>query len=283
MLADFHVHLEASLRLASVFSVLSVQSRVDCLTPIECNFAACFCDCVEELAKVGCTSAEVRYSPASWKRRGIDIDRQAVLLRRVRLWYAQHHLFDLRYVATIKRDGSEQDWGNTLDLIALASGEVVAIDVSRSYKLGTSPNGEGPPLNGLRTTCDRAAVLGVRIYVHCGWFDSHRDVWVAIDELGAMRIGHGLAMGNDKTLWSRLSLDRVVIEVCPTAARRLAGIPLHAHPLPRWAAAGIGFVVGSDHPRELQTTIADEYRAVNGQWPELRDSGGWRDMQPLCY
>ena len=56
-----------------------------------------------------------------------------------------------------------------------------------------------------------------------------------------------------------------VIEVCPTSNRRIGGItsPEH-HPLMQFLASNAPFVVATDDPGILNTTLADELAWVTG-------------------
>ena len=48
------------------------------------------------------------------------------------------------------------------------------------------------------------------------------------------------------------------IEVCPTSNRVVSGAPIATHGIARLRAAGVAWVVGSDDPGILGTTLADE-------------------------
>lgn len=74
-----------------------------------------------------------------------------------------------------------------------------------------------------------------------------------------------------------------VVEVCPTSNRRIGGIanPDH-HPVHRFLAWRLPFVIGSDDPGIFDTTLADEIRWVvdaaklgSGAFEELA-AQGWR-------
>ena len=85
-------------------------------------------------------------------------------------------------------------------------------------------------------------------------------MWIALDELGAQRIGHGINSVDDPALLARLAADHVALEVCPTsnlctrAVRSLAG-----HPMRRLHQAGIPLTVASDDPPMFNTTLTREY------------------------
>jgi adenosine deaminase len=267
-LADHHLHLErgARLRASPPFDGLGRWSpSLD-----EAGFVRTFVSCVEDLAATGCRYAEIRFNPLSFLRHGADLRTQIEMFRDVRSWAAAVHQIDVRAVVSVKREGPVTDWARA---VAFASDYqrdgILGIDVSRSYVLGEIPIKGGPPLNDLGALCKGQSQRSFSIYVHCGWHDSVRDAWEAIDVLGAQRLGHGLAIGNDCSLWRRIARDGIQIEVCPTAAQRLAALPIDRHPVSEWVQAGIRVLLGSDHPLELGTDIAREHQLMARAHPEV--------------
>jgi aminodeoxyfutalosine deaminase len=109
-----------------------------------------------------------------------------------------------------------------------------------------------------------ARAAGLHSVPHAGESVGAREVWAAIDELGAERIGHGIAAADDQALLDRLREERITLEVCPSSNVATGVVPsLAAHPLPRLLAAGVPVVLGSDDPPMFNTTLLDEYRRVS--------------------
>jgi aminodeoxyfutalosine deaminase len=84
-------------------------------------------------------------------------------------------------------------------------------------------------------------------------------VWAALDDLGADRIGHGVASVRDEALVKRLARDGIPVEVCPSSNVSL-GIfeSLDAHPFPELWRSGVNVTVNSDDPPFFSTTLARE-------------------------
>ena len=98
---------------------------------------------------------------------------------------------------------------------------------------------------------------------HAGESVGPGEVWAAIDELGAERIGHGIAAAGDPRLLGRLREAGITLEVCPSSNVATGVVPsLAAHPLPRLLAAGVPVVLGSDDPPMFGTSLLEEYRRV---------------------
>ncbi|HTX01084.1 MAG TPA: adenosine deaminase family protein, partial [Acidimicrobiales bacterium] len=109
----------------------------------------------------------------------------------------------------------------------------------------------------------RARAAGLHSVPHAGESVGPEDVWVAIEELRAERIGHGIAAVRDPRLLERLAEERIVLEVCPSSNVATGVVDsLEAHPLPQLIAAGVEVVLGSDDPPMFGTTLPEEYRRV---------------------
>jgi adenosine deaminase len=93
-----------------------------------------------------------------------------------------------------------------------------------------------------------AGELGLGRTVHAGEGRPPEEIRVAIEQLGAERIGHGTTLLDDRSVLA-LVLDRqVTIEACPTSNLHTGVIArLEDHPLARWAALGVKACVCTDN------------------------------------
>ncbi len=108
-----------------------------------------------------------------------------------------------------------------------------------------------------------ARAAGLHSVPHAGESVGPGEVWAAIDELGAERIGHGIGAIGDPRLLGRLREDGITLEICPSSNVATGVVPsLAAHPLPRLLAAGVPVVLGSDDPPMFNTSLLEEYRRV---------------------
>jgi aminodeoxyfutalosine deaminase len=128
--------------------------------------------------------------------------------------------------------------------------------------------GLGGPEAGVRRASFRdefaiASAAGLHSLPHAGESVGAHEVWAAIDELGAERIGHGIAAVDDPALLDRLREARITLEVCPSSNVATGVVrSLAAHPLPRLLAAGVPVVLGSDDPPMFNTTLLAEFQRV---------------------
>ena len=94
----------------------------------------------------------------------------------------------------------------------------------------------------------RAADLGLGRTVHAGEGRPPEEIRVAIEELGAQRIGHGTTLLDDPSVRDLVVERGVTIEACPTSNVHTGVIESVAgHPLPRWLDQGVRVCVCTDN------------------------------------
>lgn len=95
---------------------------------------------------------------------------------------------------------------------------------------------------------------------HAGETVGPAEVWAAVTELGAERIGHGIGAAADPRLLEHLAAHGITLEVCPTSNLRTgATASLEAHPLPSLLAAGVPVTLATDDPGMFHTDLNAEY------------------------
>ena len=158
---------------------------------------------------------------------------------------------EVRLVVDAVRNLGPEHAAGTIELVAAADAPIVALGltgVENSY-----------PERDFRMLREAADDLGLHLTVHAGETGTPDNVRAALDELGAERIGHGVAAAADAALCDRLAREGVVLEVCPSSNVVLGVVPsLEAHPLPRLIDAGVAVTVHSDDPPFFATTLTGE-------------------------
>jgi adenosine deaminase len=85
-----------------------------------------------------------------------------------------------------------------------------------------------------------AANLGLGRTVHAGEGRPPEEIRVAIEDLGAQRIGHGTSLLDDPDVVELVLAKGVTLEACLTSNLHTGIIPsIDQHPLARWLALGI--------------------------------------------
>lgn len=109
---------------------------------------------------------------------------------------------------------------------------------------------------------EAASRLGLGFAVHAGETGTPANVVAALD-IGAQRIGHGVAAAGDPGLIDRLVDAGVMLEVCPSSNVALGVFPdLEAHPFPELYSANVNVTVNSDDPPFFSTTLTEEIEHV---------------------
>lgn len=117
------------------------------------------------------------------------------------------------------------------------------------------------PSAAFASAFDVARDGGLLAVPHAGELTDARDVWQAVDRLGAARVGHGIRAVDDPRLLDRLVDQGVCLEVCPASNVALGAIDhLAEHPLPRLRAAGCAVTLAADDPLLFGAGLTDQYR-----------------------
>jgi adenosine deaminase len=118
-----------------------------------------------------------------------------------------------------------------------------------------------------------ARAAGLHSVPHAGESTGPQTIWDSIHELGAERIGHGIAAAQDPDLMEYLREHGISLEICPTSNVCTRSVPsLESHPLPLIAAAGVEFSINSDDPPMFSTNLGNEY-AVAARLLDLDQHG----------
>lgn len=114
-------------------------------------------------------------------------------------------------------------------------------------------------LRAHREAFTAARESGVSITVHAGEADGPESMWVALDELGADRIGHGIRSVDDRRLVDRLARERVHLEICPRCNVQIRTAPsIPDHPIHELRERGVSLGISSDS-RTLTGSVLEEY------------------------
>ena len=100
---------------------------------------------------------------------------------------------------------------------------------------------------------------GLHIALHAGETAGPESVREAL-EVGAERIGHGVAAAENPDLLALLCERSIPVEVCLSSNVATGVIPsMEAHPLPVFLRAGVPVVLNTDDPAMFHTSLENEY------------------------
>ena len=108
----------------------------------------------------------------------------------------------------------------------------------------------------------KAKTQGLGITVHAGEPNvkgAARNILVALDELGADRIGHGVQAIHDPEVVARLVANAIPLELCPWSNVLTQAVPsLEAHPFKALMDAGVRTTLNTDDPGVMDVSMMDE-------------------------
>jgi adenosine deaminase len=112
----------------------------------------------------------------------------------------------------------------------------------------------------------RAKAAGLGITVHAGEPrvpEAPGNILVALDELGADRIGHGVQAIHDETVVQRLVDDAIPLELCPWSNVLTGAVDsLAAHPFRQLMQQGVRTTLNTDDPGVMNVTLHQECENV---------------------
>jgi aminodeoxyfutalosine deaminase len=248
---------------------LTVYHRVNLLVTTAADVVALLDGLAAELASRTVRYAEVQVTPVRNHMAGIGYPDLAAALA------------DGRALAR-ERHGVELAWVFDADATLGPAGAEETVDFAVGHRPeGTVGIGLGGPEVGVRRAdfapaFRRARAAGLHSVPHAGETVGPDEVWAAVTELAAERIGHGIGAAEDSRLMEHLAEHAIPLEVCPTSNLRTGAVrEIAAHPLPTLLAAGVPVTLATDDPGMFHTDLDAEYRLCHEVFgmgiPELAD------------
>ena len=127
--------------------------------------------------------------------------------------------------------------------------------------VGIDLNGNEAKSNGnaFKGFFDLGRRAGLRITIHAGELGNIENVQYAISDLGANRIGHGIALFNEHELMNEIKNLRIPMEICPSSNILLQiATDLNYIPLNYLIENNIPFAICTDNPIICKTSLSEE-------------------------
>lgn len=208
-------------------------------------------------AAQGVRYSEVTYTAFThYQFKGISFEDQLAALNRARAWATAELGVTMGLVIDIPRTISPDNG-------LLVAGWAIAGMHDGVVALGLGGPEIGNPPEKFAAAFARARAAGLPSVPHAGETVGPASIWGALDELNAVRIGHGVRCIEDPQLVAVLRERQIPLEVCPTSNVCLGVAPnIASHPLPQLLSEGLYVTLNSDDPPMFNTTLTDEYLAV---------------------
>ena len=109
----------------------------------------------------------------------------------------------------------------------------------------------------------RAKAAGLGVTIHAGEWGGAESIWNAIGNLGADRVGHGVAIINDPAMLQVVVDKGICLEVCPTS-NYLSGVvdSMEAHPIEALTRNGVLTTINTDDPLICNVNLSQEIVAT---------------------
>lgn len=211
---------------------------------------------VEDAAREGLDYVELRFSP--WfmaEPHGLDAAAVAeAVVDGVRAGVRDTGL-EARLIGILSRQYGVATAFRELDALLGQRDHLVALDLA-----GDEAN--FPPAL-FRDHFAKARDAGLAVTVHAGEAAGAESIWSAIRDLGATRIGHALAAGEDPALLDYLAEHRVGVEANLTSNVQTSSVRSYAeHPLSAQLRRGILATINTDDPTISGIDLAFEYEVA---------------------
>ena len=278
---ELHIHLEGSIRVATVLDLADRRGRpapaalgpdgiwrfdgfahfiesygeVCNLLQDQDDFRRVATEFCEDLAAQGIRYAEVVFSPAQHAGRlGDWFGPIEAVLDGFAAGEREHGIV-ARLEPDFIRDMDEESNQGTLEVALKYAGRgVVAIN---------SAGSERQPVDRYAHLMRRAIDAGLPSVPHAGEWAGPQNVWETLQTLQPSRIGHGVRSIDDPALVAHLAEIGMPLEISPSS-NVATGVfaSLQEHPFPRLREAGVVVTLNSDDPAMFGSWLSDEYRVA---------------------
>lgn len=221
---------------------------------------------IEGLAAQQVRYAEVTMTPYTSVIRGIPIEAYTEAIEDARVAAERDHGVVVRWIYDIPGEAGLESADATLRF---------ALDHRPEALIGFGLGGPeiGVPRAQFAPHFAAARAAGLRSVPHAGESTGPATVWSAIRDLGAERIGHGIAAAQDPELVDYLVQHRIPLEICPTSNLATRVVErIEDHPLRALAQAGVVVTINSDDPPMFGTDLNREYELA-AEVLDLDESG----------
>lgn len=268
--AELHVHLEGSIEPATLIEIdpsltlaeieanmpaaptfdQFIQSYIWVNRKLTCpeHYALATRRLLQKLAEQNVTYAEITLSAGMVLWRGLDLG--AIYDA---IWSATQEsgLRAFWILDAVRQFGAEPALPVAEFAIAHRDAGVIAFGLGGYEERG--------PAEWFREVFQFAKEGGLHLVCHAGETAGPESIWAAL-EIGAQRIGHGIAAVRDASLLTTLKDRNIPLEICISSNVCTGAVPtLETHPVKRIYEAGVPVILNTDDPALFRTDLCREY------------------------
>ena len=210
---------------------------------------------LEKSASQGVRHAEIFFDPQAHTGRGVPFGTAIIGIRNALVEGERRLGLSTRLIPCFLRHLSAEEAMQTLHECLPYASWISAVGLDSSEV--------GHPPEDFREGFEKAAGHGFLRVAHAGEEGPPEFIRQALDDLGAVRIDHGVRCMEDPELVERLREERVPLTVCPLSNVRLRCFPsMEEHPARRMLEAGLRVTINCDDPAYFGGYVAENYAAL---------------------
>ncbi len=210
---------------------------------------------LEKAAGQGVRHAEIFFDPQAHTGRGVPFETAVTGIRNALVDGGRRLGLSTRLILCFLRHLSADAAMRTLQEALPYKDWIAAVGLDSSEA--------GHPPEDFKAVFEEAAGHGFLRVAHAGEEGPPEYIRQALDDLGVVRIDHGVRCMEDPALVKRLREQRVPLTVCPLSNVRLRGFPsMQEHPAKRMLDEGLCVTVNCDDPAYFGGYVAENYAAL---------------------
>jgi adenosine deaminase len=210
---------------------------------------------LEKAAGQGVRHAEIFFDPQAHTGRGVPFETAVTGIRNALTDGESRLGLSTRLIMCFLRHLSADEAMQTLREALPFKGWIAAVGLDSSEV--------GHPPEDFKAVFEEAARHDFLKVAHAGEEGPPEYIRQALDDLGAVRIDHGVRCMEDAALVGRLREERVPLTVCPLSNVRLRCFPtMGEHPAKRMLEEGLCVTVNCDDPAYFGGYVVENYAAL---------------------
>ncbi|MBA1260267.1 adenosine deaminase [Pseudomonas oryzihabitans] len=130
--------------------------------------------------------------------------------------------------------------------------------------VGLDSSEKGHPPSKFKRVFARARAEGFPAVAHAGEEGPPEYIWEALDQLGVVRIDHGVRAFEDERLMARLADQQIPLTVCPLSNTKLCVFDdMSQHTILKMLDRGLKVTVNSDDPAYFGGYVTENFMALH--------------------
>ncbi len=213
------------------------------------------CDLLKQEAQSNVIYTEFRFNVLHWLNAGVSFeDATQVIHNSMQVGLREFHILS-GCVLCFTRNADIEEIESIIESLTNHKPHcIVGIDIAGNEK-------KYPNLTTFEGALKQISAMGLGITIHAGEFGHSDNIWHAIEECGATRIGHGIAAVNDSSLLDNLAKKRIMLDISLTSNVVMDVVDsFETHPIRLFVDRGVPVSINTDNPIFLSTDMNREFR-----------------------